>query len=930
MSVEILERILPTSDQITYNALALGGTFPAPLSFHAAQELYDQGLTWTNTPGINVYYSPAGYEGGGRNEAAAVSARAVWLDVDCEKPNSKYPSLQDGLNAVWAFAQELGLFEPLLICSGQGLHVYWPFYRDVVKAEWKPLAQDLEKAVNKYGLGVDPHFRMTSLASLLRVPGTNNYGKDGVTRPVYLIHEGDVSDPAEFGARLTNYLSDPALPGEDNFDALNRPKMDWDALPILEGCAQLIKAGDALASRDSWIYMLSVMRYCDQGREIAKQISQQDVARFDEAEFHRQFDSLYSAGPTRCETFRAADPIPCQGCPWLGRATTPIDVGRYVSGLTDDGLVPFHNARFEVVPNEGLYYTGRARGDEDGGRFLINTNEFYISEVLSDTEGKKEQTWIKFVVRAPGSPKRMVEYSMMEDVGRLNLTKWLGGHRLMPTEYAYIGLMEEFMGSYIAVKQSQVNKEQRSHFGWTSYRSQDGTQREGFVLGAELYTPEGIKSIKLNERCQSMLEREFVQMGDLETWKLIPEMYKTLDQKEAQLFICGAFAAPFMKFNVGTATNLVMSLWDARGGKGKSSLLQVINSVWGHPKELSCSKNDTLSARFQILSARKNLPVCMDELTTMRDDDLSTLMFDAVNGREKRKSTRSGTGLHTTGSWDTILFVTSNRSIHELLRARSAQTISDSMRVVEIRCEFPNYADTELGAYIEDCLHLLSFNYGVAGAAFMAKCFETPEVFKTVAEEARGWDQITRETSDERFWTYGLGTILAVGRLATSWGFLPYDMEALEMWTKETLLPASRSKLKETLQSPESILGTFINDNIPSMLVVHSEHRPFNMPMNPLETLKDPYVKRYPTKDLAMRLEADTQTLYVNINFLTYWLISRRLSFEELRAPLVKQGVWDNQYIKKTLAAFVPILGNVRVKCVRLELSQLDELETLI
>jgi hypothetical protein len=953
-TVEFFERVLPKSEQIFYYGLALGGAYPLRARCAGPEELYCNGLSWSGG-GRNAYFAPAGFNGPAKTQDSAVMARAVWLDIDCEKKRALYPTFDEGLTALFQFVYDLKLPEPLIVGSGQGLQAYWPFAQNVLKSDWHYLAKLLKKAVAKHGLKIDPQFKMENIASVLRIPETVNYGKDGIARPVYVLQEGETTDPAQFGAALIRYAGDAEgaescpLPGSASAGPGAHPLLqsqtDWDPVPIVAGCAQLRMAADNLASRQSWLYMLAVMRFCKNGREAAHYISQTDSERYDPAELDRQFNSVGTGGPILCATFKKEDPVPCEGCPWAGAVSTPIEIAKRAgtrravaapppaalpAASAAPALVPYNGEDYRVVPGQGLYRINRPRADPDQPPpeprlELINHNEFYITEVQSDTENvKQEKRYIKFTVKSPGRNYKTVYYNV-EEYAKNALPTWLAQHGLMPIKPEYDNYMWAFMGSYISSLQNQVAKEQKSHFGWTVYTDPLTSERmDGFVAGQDMFTAKGPVGVGLSAKCQTMEEREFQRSGDLETWKAIPEMYRTLDQKEAQLFMCGAFAAPFMAFGSATAKNLILSMWDARGGKGKSTLLQIVNSVWGHPTLMNCSKNDTMSARFQVLSARKNLPFCMDELTTMQEQELSGLLFDIANGRERRKSHRSGADLVNTGGWETITFISSNRSVYELMKGQSAQTTAESMRVIEIPCTFRNYAGTELGSYIEDCLYLLNTNYGWAGPAFMADCFRNPQIFDEISDQAGQWDRKHKVSADERFWTYGLGTILAAGRLAVRYGYLNYDMDALERWALTTLLPKIRSKVNDSVETPVGLLSEFVNSSLGNMLVVAAAKRTSSQPADCADALRDMYVKRYPSRELQLRLEVDTQSLYVSLQALTDWCIRRRVSWEVLQDYLLREKIWLGTVRTCNLAKNVDILGRTSVRCLKFSLLNVD------
>jgi hypothetical protein len=303
---------------------------------------------------------------------------------------------------------------------------------------------------------------------------------------------------------------------------------------------------------------------------------------------------------------------------------------------------------------------------------------------------------------------------------------------------------------------------------------------------------------------------------------------------------------------------------------------------------LTSAKNDTLSARYQMLGARKNLPYCMDELTTMKDTELSNMLFDIANGMEKHKSKIGGAELVNTGHWATTTFLTSNRSIYEMMRGLSMQTTAESMRVVEIPCRFRNYSGTRDGAAIERVLRLMESNYGLAGPAFMNALFTTrPESFSEVGDMAADWDGRMRKSPEERFWTYGLGLVLAVGRLARETGFLNYDMDALEEWVTGELFPRLRMGVRSSVLDGQAIMTMFLNENLDSTLVVASRERKGKHSPE-MDHAGDGWIVHEPTRELHIRLELDTRTFAVQARYLENWCLEHRLSaatvLEELAA----------------------------------------------
>ena len=144
-----------------------------------------------------------------------------------------------------------------------------------------------------------------------------------------------------------------------------------------------------------------------------------------------------------------------------------------------------------------------------------------------------------------------------------------------------------------------------------------------------------------------------------------------------------------MPLGINTATNVAYNFYDTVGGKGKTSLLYALASVWGDPTSLPLGRTDTIAAKYQQYSVYHNLPILIDEITGMKAEDMANMLYDLVNGREKNRSNRSGTELQRGGSWQTITVSTSNQSVYEMLKTFREQTLATSMRVIEMRCDDP-------------------------------------------------------------------------------------------------------------------------------------------------------------------------------------------------------------------------------------------------
>lgn len=895
-----------------------------------------------------------------RTQENAVCQKALWLDIDCGKHDSPYPNAATGIAALTQFLGKTGLPLPIVVGSGQGIHVYWPFTAAIPTSQWKVLAQLLRSTCDAYGLCAD-HSRTCDAASVLRLPGTLNIGKDGVARPVKLLIRANpypVVDLAKVllktAPKTAASLTPPPAPTGLQFDGLSMytdgPKRH--PLRIIRECKQIQRAG--VGSYNQWYGMMLVMKHCEFGEQAVHDISKMDPTRYDPDNVSRKYQEAVDGGygPCRCDTFDSKDPGICPTCPYWGKIGSPLLLGEpYVDkkpvqipvmdaenpGIVDVEktkatmpVVPFSTPDFSVVPGQGVVYHKRTlveEGDENHyitKDYLICDTEIYIHSILIDKTTGEPQRYYAIRKQTKGRAPEDILFDVGTALGPQQLLKWFGVHGMLPVHPKYNKLMSDFMSTYLASIQNKLPEVVvRDRFGWTKeVDRRTGKVDECFVLGDNLLLPgRRNKPVQLDTRAQKLGE-VLTKAGTLDRWKVIPKMYELLDQPFAQLMMLASLAAPLMAHGNGTATNVAYSLWDVRGGKGKSCLLEAMSSVWGTPRGLLQTKNDTISSRFQKFAVYQNLPILIDEVTNINDAALSDLIYDAVNGQEKSRSVGSGRGLMDSGSWKTITAFTSNKSLYETLKAHHVQSDATCMRVIEMQCDFKDYTGTPVQRHIREILDILRHNYGHAGEVMVRYMLDHPDEVDLMVERANEFALNQQKASDERFWLYGIAIPLYTGYMAQKAGLIDYDLNKLEQWCINTLLPTLRDQVRSNYVAGDNLLTEFVNDNMECALVVLSEDRPASMEKNHTNPALDPYVKYAPTRKLQMRLELDTGVLYVSTKYFNQWCQDNRLSQSIILQDLITAGMWNRRdRMSVALGKHVPLMDRGRTTAYKFNLK---------
>lgn len=887
-------------------------------------------------PYADVYMALSSYAQSGafsRSAKMAIRQRSFWLDLDCDPEKAAlgqaYANKQEAIAGLGNFLKSTKLPAPALVDSGHGYHLYWPLSRSIESTQWRQLASRLVTICQTYGLIAD-HHRTRDLASILRVPGTFNR-KQGGSLAVELKYFPTPVDPIAFAKQiiaLAPVATEPAVAvsqampsvdlsglsfSDDFTDTSNLPERGWKQLVIK--CKQIREM--ATSPYPAWMLAARTILHTTGGAGMVHALSKLGP-KYDPYTTDKLISSLQGSaeyGAALCTSFQTHCAEKCEGCPYKGKLKSPISLaelavpetvtmpavkldtvdlsgGEIALGDAEDTVEvhPFKSDRFSVVPGKGVYAMLETK---DGTPYnaCISDIEIYIHTLCIDnTQGLVPKRTYLMRKIAPGCAPVDIPFAVEDALGANKLETWTAQCGILPLP-ANKKLFFEFMNTYIASVQNNLPEVYvRNHFGWDKWTDKaTGKSYPGFIVGTQMFTKDGVKPVRLDERSAD-ISKKLGSRGTLEGWKKVPALYKTLDQKFAQLLMCTAFGAPLMQFGRGTATNVAYNFWDINGGKGKSSILKAIASVWGDPQQMLMGRTDTTSARFQHFAVFRNLPVLIDEITGMRDSDAATLLYDIVNGREKARSTVSGTGLAQSGHWDTIAIFTANQSMYEALKDYRAQTSATCMRVIEAVCDFKDYSNTAMQTVINEAMTAARDNYGLAGQAFIRFLMTQPKATDIVAQSAERFATKYAKASDERFWLYGMAIPLYAGRIAKALGLIDYDMDALERYCVEELLPDLRSKVKSDKPTSANLLMEFLNDNLADTLIVGARDREVfkellaqgRVKTTTFEDAADPYVVKLPTHKLVVRRELDTGATYVSASALSHWCKNRGISVDSM------------------------------------------------
>jgi hypothetical protein len=218
MYKQFLEAVLPSQGNYCIFTLR-GGKEPKQKFFEngALEDTYKYIEKLKEQP-VDIYFALSSFEGFSRKAQESLYLKSLFLDIDVGKASNSYDTKTEAWEALIKFVEDTGLPGPVVVDSGNGLHVYWILKEAITVDEWKPYATSLLKLCQQHKLIIDPAVPADA-ARVLRVPNTNNYGKN--------FQEGDTPKKVEVVGgevvihdldEIANCLGEIEVPKEKSLD----------------------------------------------------------------------------------------------------------------------------------------------------------------------------------------------------------------------------------------------------------------------------------------------------------------------------------------------------------------------------------------------------------------------------------------------------------------------------------------------------------------------------------------------------------------------------------------------------------------------------------------------------------------------------------------------------------------------------------------
>jgi hypothetical protein len=878
--------------------------------------------------GRNVFFGVAKYASGDNRTKENVKAlKAFWLDIDCGPTKAEvnpdtgrpdgYVDQRAGLQALKTFCKTVGLPTPTLVSSGGGIHAYWPLEQEISRRDWEPVAERLKAVCRAQDFYVDD--KVFEVARILRVPGTSNF-KEEEPRPVQILHVGPVTTVED----LRSILGVKVQPSifDENYELTPRQKVMMNGVGYRfkrimqrtasgDGCNQLLYAYKNRANIGyyEWFYALSVAAMCEDADKMVHLMSD-GHPDYDPETVDRKVATIRKA--TSCSKFQSVNPQLCEGCPHLGKILGPKELGKVAKESVEDFVevevepgvveqidIPKYPAPFYRGDGGGVWRKGiKMENGEESEPIMVYSNDFYVVKRMYDP-GEGDSVLLRLHLPQDGLREFMI--SMSKVTQKDELRKALSSNGVYSYGKKFDILMDYVFKSAENLQDNYKAEIMRQQFGWVDNDSR-------FVIGDQEITVEG-NVYSPPSKATSKLAKFIGPKGTLDNWKEVWSLYGQ-EGMEAQAFAAlSAFGSPLLKFF--NQTGAVINLFNSRSGTGKTTILNMINSVYGHPKELRLKEIDTMNGKLQWVGVLNNIPATMDELTNATPAEYSDFLYSLSNGKGKERMLAGSNELRENNTtWQNITISTSNSSFAEKLSVLKDHPEGELMRLIEYPIGLVATINTAHAKNLFD--HVLFNNYGHAGPIYIRHILSHMERVKVACLEMQA--KIDKEMEllpKERFWSATIAANIQAGLFAKECGLIDWNISRIYLWACAQI-DRLRKETDAPLDGTDQIISDYLYRHMQNILVVNDAvDRRTNLESAPI---------REPRGELLIRIEPDTKMMFVIAKKFKEYCVKYQINYNQTTDKLKDEGRLVKRDSKRLSKGMSVAGGNIH--CLWLKLDE--------
>lgn len=849
--------------------------------------------------GWNVYYATAGF-GSANNATAdnAVSKREFYIDVDCGA-GKPYADKAAGLAALRQFAKTVTLPKPTIVDSGNGIHAHWVLDAPIPVHEWSPIAAALKERCVAEGFKVDGGCTADTVR-VLRIPDTINFKNNTevklLTPVVYYTVEQiraavgqavSQVDLLKAARKLTNgdrtevqkFLIDSKT---SSFEVI------WMRSVQGTGCAHIKNAIENCETLEEplWRAALSVAQYCEDRDWAIHEISKNHAAYDPE---QTEIKAAKTQGPYTCETFDGLQPGLCETCSMKGKIKSPIQIGSKVKEAQSNIVVEkvgTVEVQYEIPKYPYPYLRGKEGGifmtsgekDDDGNlvqAMIYHSDIYAFARQRHSDHG--DVVWMRYHTRRDGVREFMLP---MVDVAALDrLRDGVSKEGVTIFDGKQLKMFQGYLSKQIDELQFKEKADNmHARFGWTI--------ADTFIVGDREYGKDGVQRVPTASVVQDYVEW-FSPKGSLEKWKEIANIYNQPHFDFHAAGVLAGFGSVLMR--ISPENGGVLNYYSKASGTGKTTILKMANSIFGHPKSLLKDARDTHLSRVHRMGLLNGIVSTCDEMTNAPAEDLSNSLYGSTQGRGRDRM-HSGANAERTNhtTWRCISVWSSNASVEDRLSTYKMDPQGELARLLEI--QLPVYGNDN-PLELQKQFNAMENNYGHAGHIYLSYVLANLDSVREVWEKVRDmlyskhrWSQTER---------YKLNMVICMvtgGLIAKSLGLIDYDIQRIGR-KLSSLVKLSADEAADSMTRAVESIANYANQNINNLLIINDGK------MNGLYQA----ALYEPRGTLQMRYEPDTKTLYIAQKGFRRWCADNFINAKEMPTLFKGETGYELARVKKRM-----------------------------
>jgi hypothetical protein len=889
-TLNFLQRVLPSSGFYVTTVINPDGRRQG---FFSTVDELAKAVIELDRRGNNTYFAISAFvEKGNRKQENVRATKVIALDVDCGD-GKPYPTWKEGLTATGTFIQQMGLPKPLIIHSGNGLHVYWVLTEELESVRWKPLAEAMKAAAKDKGFEIDPAVPADS-ARVLRPVGTTN-PKSGTK--VRMLIDAQPVIVEQMAACLSAYMvAHPvSLPRSTSSSGLAQAlqvQQDFppaNATVIATKCQQIDWAvknqGDV--EEPFWYAMIGVAAHCQDPDATAIAWSENHPG-YNANETLRKLSHWKTAttGPSTCKKFEELRPSGCKGCKFKDKVGTPARLGIQYLEVAPPTTAPDSAATDIPVPRP-------FKRTSDGMKMTIDETDIDVCkfDIYPVGYGKDESLGYETVRYHWNRPhvgwQELVMRQALLTEGHRDFPTVMADQGIVLTNRNQTGYFQIMLRSYMdELRQKRAMTNLYSTMGWKENFSQ-------FVIGDTVLrrnTDGSVseESISLASGSSRMGHELWSTAGTLDAWVNFTSLLPKADLRAHMFALAVGLSGPLYAFT--GLKGLTVSLYGPTGG-GKSLAQMWIQSIYGNPDKLHFAAKFTQNSLFGRMGMYSHMPMTIDEVTMMDNREVGDFAYWVSQGRDKARMNRSAEE-RDAKTWAMPVVVSTNKSMNSKLVASGLDTDAQLARILEVSVP-PSRLFTKDSTAGRKIYEFINANYGHVGRAFITKLLELGEtgVRAAIAQATADFHRKYKAqfSGEERYWEQAIILADLSAQLAKDWGLIAFEPTDGIEWVLAQV-GAIRRAVSEFKVDSFDLLTEYLNENSDATLTVTQTGT--NKPIADFS--------RIPRGELRVRFEMHRKTngdmfthgtVMLDRTHFRRWLANRGADYKTFMAELQVENV---------------------------------------